>query len=275
MRAPKGIELNAPEFPPGLEWINVAFLRMDKQLGRPVPQLAAETLERLRILDVLALYGLSYDEADRDAERTQQHDPERAPTGGAAIQLAQTEITPRILRKEPIVLDFNGMRILTQSYLHSLLFEPLRLAWALRTPIYVANVEPAVRSVSSPGHTPGTRTPHHGVVTETDPEPFLLPLAGYTVAVTAARRKEELGALRVDARMRDARGGLEIEDETARHIGLACVSEHAPHQLPSADAVALLGAVPQHGVAVPDQAKRGDGDGERPRRRSRISWPER
>jgi anti-sigma regulatory factor (Ser/Thr protein kinase) len=64
----------------------------------------------------------------------------------AAIQLAQSEITPRILRKEPIVLDFSGMRILTQSYLHSLLFEPLRLAWALRTPIYVANVEPAVRS---------------------------------------------------------------------------------------------------------------------------------
>ncbi|HZH15179.1 MAG TPA: ATP-binding protein [Archangium sp.] len=64
----------------------------------------------------------------------------------AAIQLAQTEITPRILRREPIVLDFSGLRILTQSYLHSLLFEPLRLAWALRTPIYVRNVEPAVRS---------------------------------------------------------------------------------------------------------------------------------
>lgn len=64
----------------------------------------------------------------------------------AAILLAQSEITPRILRKEPIVLDFSGLRILTQSYLHSLLFEPLRLAWALRTPIYVANVEPAVRS---------------------------------------------------------------------------------------------------------------------------------
>lgn len=64
----------------------------------------------------------------------------------AAIQLAQTEITPRILRREPIVLDFAGLRILTQSYLHSLLFEPLRLAWALRIPIYVRNVEPAVRS---------------------------------------------------------------------------------------------------------------------------------
>jgi hypothetical protein len=64
----------------------------------------------------------------------------------AAIQLAQHEITPRILRREPIVLDFAGLRILTQSYLHSLLFEPLRLAWALRIPIYVKNVEPAVRS---------------------------------------------------------------------------------------------------------------------------------
>ena len=32
-------------------------------------------------------------------------------------------------------------------------------------------------------------------MTETDPEALLLPLAGYTVAVTAARRKEELGAL--------------------------------------------------------------------------------
>lgn len=34
MRAPPGTELNAPEFPPGLEWMNVAFLRMDKQMGR-------------------------------------------------------------------------------------------------------------------------------------------------------------------------------------------------------------------------------------------------
>src|SRR3954447_6969877 len=46
---------------------------------------------------------------------------------------------------------------------------------------------------------PATRTLHDGPVTETAPgpgiEPDVLPLAGYTVAVTAARRKEELGAL--------------------------------------------------------------------------------
>jgi uroporphyrinogen-III synthase len=46
------------------------------------------------------------------------------------------------------------------------------------------------------------RSPHHGYVTHCDvpdsvhaPDDDALPLAGYTVAVTAARRKEELGAL--------------------------------------------------------------------------------
>jgi hypothetical protein len=34
MRAPPGLELNAPEFPPELEWMNVAFLRMAKQIRR-------------------------------------------------------------------------------------------------------------------------------------------------------------------------------------------------------------------------------------------------
>src|SRR5215213_290032 len=40
-----------------------------------------------------------------------------------------------------------------------------------------------------------TWTPHHGLVTDTAQATELLPLAGYTVAVTAARRREELGAL--------------------------------------------------------------------------------
>jgi hypothetical protein len=34
VRIPPGSDLYAPEFPPGLRWLNVAFLRMDKQLGR-------------------------------------------------------------------------------------------------------------------------------------------------------------------------------------------------------------------------------------------------
>jgi hypothetical protein len=80
------------------------------------------------------------------AEATVFEIQKQAENTPAAIALAQNEITPRVLRRESIVLDFSGLRILTQSYLHSLLFEPLRLAWALRTPIYVRNVEPAVRS---------------------------------------------------------------------------------------------------------------------------------
>src|SRR4051812_14106766 len=44
---------------------------------------------------------------------------------------------------------------------------------------------------------PATRGPHHGHVTELSPHPDAdpLPLGGHTVAVTAARRKEEFGAL--------------------------------------------------------------------------------
>ena len=34
MRTPPGTDLHAPEFPPDLRWLNVAFLRMDKQMGR-------------------------------------------------------------------------------------------------------------------------------------------------------------------------------------------------------------------------------------------------
>jgi hypothetical protein len=34
VRTPPGSELHAPEFPPDLRWLNVAFLRMNKQFGR-------------------------------------------------------------------------------------------------------------------------------------------------------------------------------------------------------------------------------------------------
>jgi anti-sigma regulatory factor (Ser/Thr protein kinase) len=70
----------------------------------------------------------------------------RAEDTAKAIVLARDDLAPRIVRREPILLDFAGLDIVTQSYLHSLLYEPLRLAWALRTPIYVTNVAPAVRS---------------------------------------------------------------------------------------------------------------------------------
>ena len=63
-----------------------------------------------------------------------------------AEKLAREQLEPRILRKEPIVLDFGGMDIVTQSYLHALLFSALRLAWARQSFIYVVNASSSVRS---------------------------------------------------------------------------------------------------------------------------------
>jgi uroporphyrinogen-III synthase len=66
---------------------------------------------------------------------------------------------------------------------------------------------------------PATRTTHHGAVTDIEPRPAVeagtLPLAGYTVAVTAARRKEELGALL------DRRGARVVYAPAIRIVPLA------------------------------------------------------
>jgi uroporphyrinogen-III synthase len=62
------------------------------------------------------------------------------------------------------------------------------------------------------------RTPHHGAVTDplqAQPPAEVPPLAGYTVAVTAARRKEELGALL------DRRGARVVYAPAIRIVPLA------------------------------------------------------
>ena len=64
----------------------------------------------------------------------------------AAVDYAARVLTPRILKKKPLALDFRGHELFTQSYVHALLYEPLRIAWALRTPIFISNAQPAVRS---------------------------------------------------------------------------------------------------------------------------------
>ena len=63
-----------------------------------------------------------------------------------AEKFAREQLEPLILRKEVVVLDFLGMEIATQSYLHALLYDALRLAWAKRSFIYVVNSSPSVRS---------------------------------------------------------------------------------------------------------------------------------
>lgn len=63
-----------------------------------------------------------------------------------AQAFAQDRLLPLITAKAPFVLDFGGIQLCTQSYVHALLFVPLRVAWALKVPIYVRNTAPAVRS---------------------------------------------------------------------------------------------------------------------------------
>jgi anti-anti-sigma regulatory factor len=64
----------------------------------------------------------------------------------AAEIFAQENLVPLIMKKQKIILDFREVEIATQSYLHALLFESLRLAWAMRTYIYVVNISPSVKS---------------------------------------------------------------------------------------------------------------------------------
>jgi len=64
----------------------------------------------------------------------------------AAERYSQEVLQPEVLRGAPVVLVFSNVPVATQSYLHALLFEVVRLAWAKRVPIYIAQARPAVRS---------------------------------------------------------------------------------------------------------------------------------
>ncbi len=63
-----------------------------------------------------------------------------------AGRVATSVLQPRILERMPVLLDFEGVSVCTQSFVHALLYETLRMAWALRTRIYVAHATAAVRS---------------------------------------------------------------------------------------------------------------------------------
>ena len=64
----------------------------------------------------------------------------------AAHAFAQEHLEPRLLRRETIALDFRNMRVCTQSFLHALLHESVRLAWARKVPMFVVNAAPTVRA---------------------------------------------------------------------------------------------------------------------------------
>jgi hypothetical protein len=62
-----------------------------------------------------------------------------------AASLGSGIIRSTLISGKPVELDFGGLELCTQSWLHALLFEPIRVAWALRVPIHAVNTDPAVR----------------------------------------------------------------------------------------------------------------------------------
>lgn len=49
-----------------------------------------------------------------------------------------------LFRRQPVAIDFRGLKVCTQSFLHALLFTVVRMSWALQVPIYVENAHPGV-----------------------------------------------------------------------------------------------------------------------------------
>ena len=64
-----------------------------------------------------------------------------------AAELAQSKLLPLLLQREPVELDFRHITLCTQSFAHALLFEAVRVSWALKVPIFITNAAPAVRTV--------------------------------------------------------------------------------------------------------------------------------
>lgn len=86
---------------------------------------------------------LSFDAAPAGSERIPLRDARENTV--AAGEIARTRIRAALLQGRAVELDFEGLDLCTQSWLHALLFEPVRLAWALRAPIHVIHADPAVR----------------------------------------------------------------------------------------------------------------------------------
>lgn len=64
----------------------------------------------------------------------------------AAHAFSSRHLEPRLLRRQSIALDFRHVRVCTQSFLHALLHESVRLAWARKVPMYIVHAAPTVRA---------------------------------------------------------------------------------------------------------------------------------
>ncbi|MDQ6968087.1 MAG: hypothetical protein Q9M14_05320 [Mariprofundaceae bacterium] len=65
-----------------------------------------------------------------------------------AEKISKENLVPMLTKKKIIVLNFAYIDLCTQSYVHALLFDALRVAWALQMPIYVKKAsEPVIDSL--------------------------------------------------------------------------------------------------------------------------------
>ena len=62
-----------------------------------------------------------------------------------AAAMSREALQPELFARRPVALDFRGLDVCTQGFLHALLFEAVRLSWATRTPIYIENAAPGVQ----------------------------------------------------------------------------------------------------------------------------------
>lgn len=86
---------------------------------------------------------ISFEPANNGAERISLFDfRENTP---AAMEISRDRLAPSVMARRTVELDFGRIELCTQSWLHALLFEPVRLAWALRVPIHIVHADPAVR----------------------------------------------------------------------------------------------------------------------------------
>jgi hypothetical protein len=61
-----------------------------------------------------------------------------------AEEFSKTQLIPRINEGEILCLNFTNMQVCTQSFMHSLLYEALRIAFEKKVPLYVKNASPSV-----------------------------------------------------------------------------------------------------------------------------------
>ncbi len=61
-----------------------------------------------------------------------------------AAELSRGELQRRLFDRKPVALDFRNISVCTQSFLHALLFEAIRISWAVQVPIFIEHAQPGV-----------------------------------------------------------------------------------------------------------------------------------